>query len=76
MDVLIYFKHRLIKRFVRRGYLRPVGNGGLDGKFELYWGDVDLNEEELALLRCYAASRNLTYAFGVKSGKKLDVDYR
>ena len=55
MDVLIYFKHRLVKRFVRRGYLRPVGNGAMDSKFELYWGDVDLSEEELALLIPYLA---------------------
>ena len=52
MDVMLAFQRRLIKRFIRRGYLRPTEDGGL----QLYWGEEELTEEEAHLLRCYAAS--------------------
>ena len=73
IDVLIYFKHRVTKRFVRRGYLRPTDHG--DDSFELYWGSDVLSEEEQSLLRCYAASSRLKYAFGERTGQSLQFEY-
>ena len=69
MDVMLAFQRRLIKRFIRRGYLRPTEDGGL----QLYWGEEELTEEEAHLLRCYAASTQMKHAFGEKAGISLEL---
>ena len=75
-DILILYQHRLTRRFIRRGYLRPDTPGlpAAEQTFTLYWGSEPPSEEEHQLLKCYAASSKLRHAFGPRSGEPLDLD--
>ena len=75
-DLLILYKYRLTRRFIRRGYLRPLHLDCTpeEQQFNLYWGHEPPSEEEQQLLKCYAASKNLRHAFGPKAGEPLDLD--
>ena len=75
-EVLVHFKYRLIKRFVRRGHLRPIEGADAENLgFTLHWGHDEMDEEERQLLKCYAASTTLKHAFGAQSGDPLSIDY-
>ena len=75
-DILILYKQRLTKRFIRRGYLRPVLQDHELGyqQFALYWGNDAPSAEEQQLLKCYAASKTLRHAFGPRSRELLNLD--
>ena len=73
LDILIHFKYRLLKRFIHRGYLRPISSDPNDG-FALYWGYEEPNDELRLLLKCYASSTHLTHAFGPQSGQPLQME--
>ena len=75
-DILILYKYRLTRHFIRRGYLRPIHQGVApeEQQFNLYWGTEPPTEEEQQLLKCYAASKNLRHAFGPKAGEPLELD--
>ena len=76
ISILILYQHRLTRRFIRRGYLRPdvPGLPAAEQTFSLYWGNEPPSEEEQQLLKCYAASSKLRHAFGPRSGQPLDLD--
>ena len=73
-EVLKQFRYRLIKRFMKRGYLRPVGDYG-DQHFVLYWGDEAPSEEIKHLLHCFSASLHFKKAFGWNAGQQLCFDW-
>ncbi len=69
-------EHRLTRRFIRRGYLRPTTPGlpASEQTFALHWGSEPPSEEESQLLKCYAASAKLRHAFGPRAGEPLELD--
>lgn len=70
------YEHRLTRRFIRRGYLRPITPGlpASEQSFVLHWDDDPLSDEATQLLRCYAASAKLRHAFGPSAGQPLELD--
>ena len=70
-EVLVYFRYRLIKRFIKRGYLRPTE----ENQFILYWGDQSPDEELEHLLHCFSASLGFRKAFGWEAGQHLCFDW-
>ena len=62
IDILILYEHRLTRRFIRHGYLRPITPGlpASEQSFTLHWGHEAPSEEESQLLKCYAASAKLS----------------
>ena len=73
-EVLKQFRYRLIKRFIKRGYLRPMGDGE-DQHFVLYWGDEAPSDEVKHLLDCFSASLQFKKAFGWNAGEQLCFDW-
>ena len=75
IDILILYEHRLTRRFIRRGYLRPITPGlpASEQSFTLHWGHEAPSEEESQLLKCYAASAKLRHAFGPRAGQPLEL---
>ena len=75
VDILILYEHRLTRRFIRRGYLRPITPGlpASEQSFTLHWGHEAPSEEESQLLKCYAASAKLRHAFGPRAGQPLEL---
>ena len=47
IDILILYEHRLTRRFIRRGYLRPITPGlpASEQSFTLHWGHEAPSEE-------------------------------
>ena len=75
VDILILYEHHLTRRFIRRGYLRPITPRPptSEQSFTLHWGYEAPSEEESQLLKCYAASAKLRHAFGPRAGQPLEL---
>ena len=75
-DILVLYEHRLTRRFIRRGYLRPLTPGlpASEQSFALHWGHEPPSEEDAQLLKCYAACAKLRHAFGPRAGQPLELD--
>ena len=75
-DILVLYEHRLTRRFIRRGYLRPLTPGlpVSEQSFALHWGHEPPSEEDAQLLKCYAACTKLRHAFGPRAGQPLELN--